>query len=663
MLVNTNEFRREALFFKKHGRYDDGIAGSNTWKQYWQEQQHRCLNGYSVGGQKITGNYYFYLNFCPILLTEEVHRDGVDNDKGGAIEADRIKAFPRFWDLDLEYFNAVDLAKSKGKHLIILKPRGIGASFKGASLLARNYFLVPDSRNYAIANEKEYLLKDGIYTKAMEYVNFIDKNTAYTKRRDFVNSVSSMHIRASFDRGNRIEDGYMSEIIGVSLKNDHQKARGKRGKIILWEEAGKFPNLEKAWQIARPSVEEGRTVFGTMIAFGTGGTEGADYRALESMFYNPDAYNIEPFENLWDEGLIGTNCGLFFPATYGIDFADSEGNTNHESAMEWLNEEFESAKAASDPTLLDQKKAEYPLTPQDAMLNTTSNRFPVYEAKKQKAWLLSEGKASYMGTAGILEKSKDGVKFKPSDSVKPVTKFPHNRSEDNTGAVVVYQAPFKLNGEIPDNLYIICVDPYAHDQTVGASLGSAYVIKNPNDVSYPDDYIAASYVGRPPKQDDFASNVSMLADYYNAKICFESDRGEAFLAWFKQHRRLDQLAKELEFHHNENIPKSSLRKGFGVAMSSGRNNEKILQADGYLADWFTRGRGLDEDGNQIMNIHKIYDLALLEEIIKYGDGNFDRLSALRVGMYFQKEVMFEEVVMKKKSRKKRKLFSTNLYNT
>ena len=44
----------------------------------------------------------------------------------------------------------------------------------------------------------------------------------------------------------------------------------------------------------------------------------------------------------------------------------------------------------------------------------------------------------------------------------------------------------------------------------------------------------------------------------------------------------------------------------------------------------------------LYNYHKIYDIGLLEEFIKFNpDGNFDRISALIVGIYFQKEIEFK----------------------
>lgn len=65
--------------------------------------------------------------------------------------------------------------------MIVLKSRRKGYSFKCGSMLCRNYYLIPGSKSYAVAAEKEYLLKDGILTKAWEFMDFIDEHTAWAK--------------------------------------------------------------------------------------------------------------------------------------------------------------------------------------------------------------------------------------------------------------------------------------------------------------------------------------------------------------------------------------------------------------------------------------------------------------------------------------------------
>jgi hypothetical protein len=181
-------------------------------------------------------------------------------------------------------------------------------------MACRNYYLIPNSKTYVYASNKQYLTEDGILTKAWDYMNFIDKNTAWGKKRS-VNT--QMRKRAGFfakdDYGNEVELGYKSEIIGVTLKDNPDIVRGKAGKLIIFEEAGSFPELGAAWQIARPSVEQDGVAFGTMVAFGTGGDEGSHFETLKDMFYNPEGYNCLEFDNIWDESATTKKCGFFIP--------------------------------------------------------------------------------------------------------------------------------------------------------------------------------------------------------------------------------------------------------------------------------------------------------------------------------------------------------------
>mgnify|MGYP003081753686 FL=1 len=81
-------------------------------------------------------------------------------------------------------------------------------------------------------------------------MDFIDKNTAWSKQRltsTRMERVSGFKITDEF--GKQTEQGYLSSITGITLKNDPERLRGTRGKLVLFEEGGKFPNLETAWRV------------------------------------------------------------------------------------------------------------------------------------------------------------------------------------------------------------------------------------------------------------------------------------------------------------------------------------------------------------------------------------------------------------------------------
>jgi hypothetical protein len=58
------------------------------------------------------------------------------------------------------------------------------------------------------------------------------------------------------------------------------------------------------------------------------------------------------------------------------------------------------------------------------------------------------------------------------------------------------------------------------------------------------------------------------------------------------------------------------------------------QGELYLRDWLETPRGRNVDDSFTLNVNKIYDKALLEELLKFNHkGNFDRVMSLIVGMY------------------------------
>ena len=151
-IYNTDKFRQAALFFKEHGCYTLAPRGTTDYIQYWDREKDRCINGFvAEDGDAITGYHYFYLNYSPIMRLDEVeYTDRYGNKR---TRRERILDFPLFWDYDYYYFNAIEEAETQGKHMAVLKARQRGYSFKGASMLVRNYELIKGSKSFAVASE------------------------------------------------------------------------------------------------------------------------------------------------------------------------------------------------------------------------------------------------------------------------------------------------------------------------------------------------------------------------------------------------------------------------------------------------------------------------------------------------------------------------------
>lgn len=457
---NSDKFRDAALFFKKHNTYCLYPIGTTEYTKFWDRETDRCLNGYTApDGDWISGYNYFYLNYCPILrLVEEEYIDRYGNKRKRRI---RDREFADFYDYDYYYFMYVQECEDNNAHGTVLKARGKGYSFKGASMLCRNYFLIPGSKSYAVASELEYLTKDGLLNKAWEIMDFIDKHTAWAKKRLIDRNI---HKQSGFEvideLGNKTQQGYLSEIIGITLKDKPDRIRGKRGKLILWEEAGMFKNILQAWQIARPGVEESGTAYGLMLAYGTGGSEGDDFEGLRELFYNPSGYNIYSVPNIWDENVSNTQSGFFCPAWSNMSaldesgnriYMDKDGNSIYNKVIHYIqNERQKVIDGATNNQAVDRYIAENPICPQEACLELSGNIFPKKELQQQLALIRTNKKLQAHKQVGDLLWVNGQLEWQQKKR-GDITKYPLGREDDPTGSIVIWEHPVK---DAPVGLYI-----------------------------------------------------------------------------------------------------------------------------------------------------------------------------------------------------------------
>lgn len=639
-ISDTDQFRPAIKKFLKDGYYCAAPTGTTQYRNYWDEETRRCIYGYtSPKGNFISGYNYFYLNYSIIVIVSKDPYTGRES---------RVEGFPDFYDYDKAYFDAVEEAERVGKHLAVIKKRGAGYSFKGASMLARNFCLIPTSKSYAIAAEREFLTKDGLLSKAYDILSHIDKHTAWGKKKNPDQlMIKTARYKTKDEHGVEIEGGFNSSIIGVSLKNDYQKARGKRGKLILWEEGGKFPNLKAAWQIAQPSVEtnDGKA-FGLMIAFGTGGTEGADFEGLRDIFYEPQVYNALPIKNIWDEGATKP-CGFFVPQYYnmGKDFMDKDGNS---LVIESLQAELEKRKIiienSSDKRSVDRYIAERPFSPQEATLQLSGNIFPKEEMIRQLAFIRNNKKVRDQKQVGDLITDENGlITWEPAKKPKDITKYRLDRDEDRTGQIVIWEHPPE---DPPYGLYIAGIDPYDHDKSGTDSLGSTFIYKRFQNFEEYHDVIVAEYTGRPETAEQYYDNVYKLLKYFNALALYENEKKGLFQHLSKM--SCEYLLADQPDIISDIVNDSKVQRKKGIHMSTSIKD----WGENRIRDWLK-----EPIGEGKMMLHNILSEPLLEELIAYNDtGNFDRVMALMMVMIYREELHKVHVKEKKTESKQQYLF-------
>jgi len=678
--INTDVFREEALHFKKYGYYCPELWGTNAWVNYWEEQLKRCKDGYECGGVKITGNHYFYLNFTNIELVDHDLNSLLPDDANMITEsmyADKVTEFPHFWDGDFNYFWALEIARrgttgttleqkiqsyhdlhldmtipenflDGGHHMIVGKSRRKGYSYKNAAIAANIFNHSRKSITVIGAYEKKYLYPEGTMGMATNYINWLNKHTGWAKAREFVDKQD--HRKASYKEdknGIAIESGYQSQLIAVTFKDNPDAARGKDAKLIMMEEAGKFPNLKDSFRATEPSLMAGRFVTGQMVIFGTGGDMERDTIDFSYMFYNPVEFNLLPFVNIWDDNADNTNCGFFHPVFMNMEgFYDTQGNSDKKAATEFELETRKKIVEASGSSLSIQGRVqEYPLKPSEAFLSVSFNDFPIEELRNQLNVVVREKLYLKKGQAGILYRdSFNKVRFKPDlkAELEPLY-FRNNECTSIRGAVIIYEYPIN---NAPKGLYKAGHDPYRQQQSLSTkhpSLGSTYVHKGFEKFSYTRDQIVAEYVGRPNTSDDHNRNIEMLMELYSCELGYENEVTEV-QSYFTRRKKLHLLAAQPDSVIASVIKNSKVKRVYGVHM-----NDKLKDAgEKYIKRWLLRERDFDENGNKILNLHTINSPGLLEELIFYNrKGNFDRVMSFMILMMYledeEEEKLYEPV--------------------
>lgn len=661
-IKNTKKFCEAAEFFKVHKCYTLAPRGTTDYVKYWERETDRCLNGYTApDGDQITGYHYFYLNYCPIMRLIET--EYVDKNGDARKRRERIFDFPKFWDYDYYYFNAVEEAETVGKHMAVLKCRQRGYSFKGASMLVRNYELIPGSKNFAVASEQKFLIGDGLLTKAWQIMDFIDKNTAWAKQRltsTRMERVSGYKVTDEF--GKQTEQGYLSSITGITLKNDPERIRGTRGRLVLWEESGKFPSLLDAWRVEQPAVEtDDGVAFGLMISFGTGGTEGASFDGLKALFYKPKAYNVLSFPNIWDDNAEQTECGFFVPAWSNLEsfddngkyiYMDEDGNSLREKTIEELIKQRNIIKdGGASQQSIDRFISERPIKPQEAILELGKNIFPRKLLMDQLTRIRTNKKLQSMKHIVDLQWDGDGGVIAIEKKTGDITNYPLKKDQKPAGSVVIWEYPVK---DPPFGLYIGGCDPYDHDESFTNSLGSTFIFKRVQAGEAWTDVIVAEYSGRPDTAEEYYENVRKLLLFYNARLLFENERKGIYPYFTNKHcdyLLADQPDKVI----------SELFKNSTVQRRKGCHMTKQIRAygEGLILEWM-----MEEYEPGHPNIERIFSEPLIEELIMDDQvRNVDRVIALCMVMIYREELYQVKVSSAKEQNKQVELFEKPLFSS
>lgn len=241
ILDNMDYFRPSAKFFMENGRYNLLKPNPNPNSEYGKwffEEVRRCREGYvrESDGEWVTGYEYYYLNYSPIMLNREDEETGIFN---------RVEDFPDFWEAIHFRYNYWYEARMHHKHAMELARRGVSKSFSLASAMTHNLILGENAiakkrvTTVLTAYTKEYLGdKDGTFSKFTPMLDFSAANTEFPRLLVKRSPSEMVWIAGHVDANRNItKDSSQNAVMGLSVKDDEGKIRGKRG-VILFEEMG-----------------------------------------------------------------------------------------------------------------------------------------------------------------------------------------------------------------------------------------------------------------------------------------------------------------------------------------------------------------------------------------------------------------------------------------
>jgi len=538
---------------------------SVAYQEYWEQELDRCINGFKPKGMNwISGKYYFYLNYYKIL----------GND--GTLGSRKTLISPWYRQMDHEYFDLFETCKKEEKGMIVIKARDKGFSYMNSGMISHEYTFFPFN-DVGIAAGLQ-ATADAFFDKTKKGLNGLHPNFKHSFLKDTDGILRSGYKQKNKD-GKWEVGGYQSTIICRTMDNP-EVFKGERVSLMVFEEAGEFKHLKNAYMSSKACFMDGNKQFGVPVIGGTGGDISKASKDFMDMYYESDAYNLIP---------------MFIPASrayYGF-FDVETGEEKVKEAEDTLLEDREVIINSGDREAFNLHIQNYPLTIQEAFLNTKTARFDNSLLNAQRSRILANKDYRSQIQRGYLDWDFD-------QNEEYVVKWrPH---PDGPFRILHHPEP-----EYKD-LDIGGIDSYDQDQAGASdSLGSAIIYRRFVDTDKPSDYIVAEYTDRPEKKEDFWDGCLKLAVYYNARMLVEYTK-IGILDYFKRMNALKYLKEKPESAHN---PGTKTRNRYGVHMNK---QVKSLMED-LMSDYIRE------------NVEDIWFLDLIEELSSYGTRNTDRAIA------------------------------------
>lgn len=676
IVINIERLSKAADTFDEYGTYCDYDPSTPAYESFWQRETSRRKKGVFIKAKlyykdipkffdanttdeeresllqplRITGAHYTYLNYGRIERTPN-DKERARLKREGAEHVETVMGFPRYWDGDYWNFKIDEFIANNKFHLTKAKARRKGFSYKRGSQAANTINLFPNVTVTLAADQLAYLTDKGATTfMAKKCLDHFEEHTFW--RRGYISeAIDDILLGYRVSTKGLKNFGWMSNLYSVACGKNESAAVGKKAIEIDFEEAGKFPNLQKALDVTLSNTESGAISVGTIRVYGTGGTKGANWAAFSKAFYNPKMNKMLCMENVWDINKRHEVCGFFFPQVWDCEPYVERGNSIIFTAYAWDKQDKENHFHNNDSETHIIYKAQRANTPAEAFINTTENMFASPELNLHVSDLINDNATRFFQDGWIVVNdlgNSNKAEFIPkAECIKRdifgkgrfhefVNQVPHGSRDDTHGCVRMYYRPFLVSGEVPKDLYFVSVDAYKVDKaqkdvTDKHSLYSAQVWMRSNTITpYPNQkLLVCEYIGRldTMEQNDIVTMGMCLI--YNAECCPEAGTGETVSNFIKYKLRrylmLDPTNANTRKLTNPN------NNDYGIVIGDGDKKYNGLRM---LKEFIYEPLSYTADGKPIRRLKSISSVRLLLECQRFtAEGNFDHISAAIVAMY------------------------------
>lgn len=676
IVINIERLSRSADAFDEYGTYCDYDPSTPAYESFWQRETSRRKKGVIIKAKlyykdipkffdkdttdeerdlllkpmRITGAHYTYLNYGRIERTPN-DREKEKLKREGAEHVETVMGFPRYWDGDYWNFKIDEFIANNKFHLTKAKARRKGFSYKRGSQAANTINLFPNVTVTLAADQLAYLTDKGATTfMAKKCLDHFEEHTFW--RRGYISeAIDDILLGYRVSTKGLKNFGWMSNLYSVACGKNESAAVGKKAIEIDFEEAGKFPNLQKALDVTLSNTESGAISVGTIRVYGTGGTKGANWAAFNKAFYNPKMNKMLCMENVWDINKRHEVCGFFFPQVWDCEPYVERGNSIIFTAYAWDKQDKENHFHNNDSETHIIYKAQRANTPAEAFINTTENMFASPELNLHVSDLINDNATRFFQDGWIVVNDlgdANRAEFIPrAECIKRdifgkgkfhefVNQVPHGSRDDTHGCVRMYYRPFLVNGEVPKDLYFTVVDAYKVDKaqkdvTDKHSLYSAQVWMRSNTITpYPNQkLLVCEYIGRMDtmEQNDIVAMGMCLL--YNAECCPEAGTGETVSNFIKYKLRRYLMLDPTNMNSRKLVNPNN--NDYGIVIGDGDKKYNGLRM---LKEFIYEPLGYTDEGNPIRRLKFIGSVRLLLECQRFtAEGNFDHISAAIVAMY------------------------------